>query len=43
MSVRDTSGSASATRQLGRVGDPPVTGSRSVRRHVVGAAAVTAS
>jgi sugar porter (SP) family MFS transporter len=42
MSVGDTSGSASATIQLDTAGDSPATGSRNVRRRVIGAAGVTA-
>jgi MFS family permease len=42
MSVGDTRGSAPATRQLDGSGAPPAPDGRTVRRHVIGAAAVTA-
>jgi sugar porter (SP) family MFS transporter len=42
MSVRDTRGPAPATRQLDGSGAPPAPDGRTVRRHVIGAAAVTA-
>jgi sugar porter (SP) family MFS transporter len=42
MSVGETGGWASAASRLDSVGDSPATASRSVRRRVIGAAAVTA-